>query len=225
MFKLKIAAIVGGGMLAYFGYQELQISSNTSSEALPVNLAELETGEVTLENNFIQLNDIWGVTPEMVYYYEYPEGASADDVKPEYKVDYCYLPLISQTHSYNVACDALIAKYPDGNIPADEEPKFESFAVLLKTNDYKTIGDLPENWLELESIEGMVINQINSFKEDEKTLILGSFPNLDFDKVLVLEKDRQPSSPVKSYGMIGGGGLLSIAGLLWLIVGFKKPRE
>jgi hypothetical protein len=41
MFQLKLAAVVGGVMLAYFGIQEFRVSQGTSEEPVAVDLEQI----------------------------------------------------------------------------------------------------------------------------------------------------------------------------------------
>jgi len=222
MFRIKLILIGVGGILAYFGFQEFQVSKNTGSEPVLVNLEELEKTKEIPDSGYLEIENAWEAINYMTYYYEYPEFAGTEE-KPEYEVTHAYVPLISSNHPYSLALDDLEEKYPDGvEIPEEEFPVMQDFQILLKTNDYKTLGDIPEFWVFHEKLEGVVINKINSFESGEEDLIRQSFPNLDFNKILILEKDRKPSSSFKSFGMMGGGFALIIIGIGLLVVGFKK---
>jgi hypothetical protein len=45
MGRLALIAVVGGGFLAFMGYQEFAVSRGTTSEASLVELADLENGK------------------------------------------------------------------------------------------------------------------------------------------------------------------------------------
>ena len=78
--------------------------------------------------------------------------------------------------------------------PGVEMPVIDTFAVLVKTEKFDTVGDLPETFDRASSIEGLIINEIDSLDDDEEKLIQQSFPSLDLDEVLILEEDRKPAS-------------------------------
>jgi hypothetical protein len=98
-------------------------------------------------------------------------------------------------------------------IPDAKIPDITTFAVLVKTNKYATLGSIPQELEDRPSIQGLVINQIHSLKEDEKKLIKSGFPSLDVDKVLILEDGRTPAPLGKSVGMMLGGVLLVAGGI------------
>ncbi len=68
MFQLKLAAVVGGVMLAYFGIQEFRVSQGTSEEPVAVDLAELESGKNS-DNNHIRIGEHVAVYSGCVYQY------------------------------------------------------------------------------------------------------------------------------------------------------------
>ena len=56
-----------------------------------------------------------------------------------------------------------------------------------------------------------MINAITSLGSEEEKLIKQGFPQLDVKNLLIIEEDRQPASPLKSFGMMGGGVALIVA--------------
>lgn len=92
----------------------------------------------------------------------------------------------------------------------------------MKSKRYSNTSELPEGFDEAESVQGLVINKISNLKDEELDLLRQSFPSLNPEKILVLEEGRKPAGAAKKFGMIGGGGLLSLVGLGWLVVGFRK---
>ena len=49
------------------------------------------------------------------------------------------------------------------NVPEDAEwPPLKDFAVLVKSEAYKTLGDVPDQRKYYESVSGLVINRIES---------------------------------------------------------------
>ncbi|MGB0371144.1 MAG: hypothetical protein ACPGN3_07300 [Opitutales bacterium] len=223
MFRIKLALIIGGGVLAFLGFQEFTVSQTASLPAYEVELSELEES-TELPNNYIKVGTHWSVYGGAIYEYELAKGSS-DGPNDSSKVNYCYYPVVSNTHPYVVTTDQLFEKFggPE-NVPEAAWPEFKQFSVLVKTKRFDTIGSIPDDWLEAETIEGLVINRIASLDAEEEGLLRQSFPSINLDHVLILEEGRQPSPASTSFGMMGGGSALALLGLVW-IVRPKRKQE
>jgi len=210
MFRLKLALIIGGAVLAYFGVQEYRLSMGTSTEPAKVDLAACENGE-TLENNHVLIGK--HVADYNGSVYEYEEGNG--------KVTHTYYPIISDDHPFFEQLAALYEKYGENieSAPESEWPSIDTFKVLIKTKRFKTVDSIPDGLGDQEKIQGLVINLVDSMDREEEKLIKQSFPKLNMDDVWIVEDGRKPSSAVSSLGMIGGGGLLSFLGMGLFFVG------
>jgi len=117
----------------------------------------------------------------------------------------------------------MITKYGGpSNIPDAEYPEVDTFRVLVKTKRFKTESSIPNGISSDDSLKGLVINLIRSMDAEEKKLIKQSFPKVNIDDVIILEDGREPASMMVSLGMIGGGILLALAGLAWMLSGFRS---
>ncbi|MCA9234065.1 MAG: hypothetical protein KDA44_01245 [Planctomycetales bacterium] len=218
MFRLKIAMVVLGGMLAWFGIKEFRVSNGTTDEPVDVALAEVEAGTVP-ENNHWRLGEHVALYNACVYEYEEERGGGGDP-GPGAKVNYCYYPVLSYDHPVMVQLAKLTQENGDiDNVPDAELPSLEDFAVLVKSKKFKTVGAIPNDWGSVDSLQGLVINTIGSLGSEEAEMFRESFPGLDTDKLVILEEGRTPASGLKSGGMIGGGLLVAIAGGLWMLAG------
>ena len=89
------------------------------------------------------------------------------------KVNHCYYTIFSLEHPI---------------LPSEElDGSADNFAVQVKTNNFSTVGSIPNDIAEIASIKGLVINRISSLDSEEKSLVNQSFPGADLDKVLILE--------------------------------------
>ena len=93
-------------------------------------------------------------------------------------------------------------RYGDQEIPEAEIPQLTSLAVLVKSKRYDRESAVPEQWEEVDSIVGLVVNDIDSLKSDEEELLRETFPALSLDGVLILEQDRAPKSVSSSIGRV-----------------------
>ena len=221
MFRIKLAAIVVGAIVAFMGYQEFKLSGHAKEEATTVLLEELEAnGE--LENAHIRIDEPVGVYGGLIYEYrqsKYDTGEPDESTS----VAVAYYPIISQAHPFMAKLGELLIKYPDG-IPDDVSwPEMDNFRVLVKTKRFNTIGDFPYDALLSDpSVQGLVVNEIESLDNEEIGLLKESFPKADFSQVLILEEGRKPSSSGKYLGMMGGGAALALVGLFSLVGGKRK---
>ncbi len=88
-------------------------------------------------------------------------------------------------------------------------------AILISEhvrNENQLIGQL-----QVDRLPGMVINRIASLGSEEKKFLHESYPGVDFDKCLIIEEGRKPSS-ADAITAYNGGGVLLLLGGIGLIV-------
>lgn len=209
MFRIKLLLIGAGIFLGFTGFKELKVSKGTTVKPVELELADIESGKADTSNAHIKLGSHLPFYYSLIYY-----GEENTD-----KVDYVYYPVLSSEHPFILAMDALAAKYPDGNYPESEIPDIGEFSVLVKSKRYSKTDQLPEDSDFEESIQGLVVNKITKLKSEELELLQENYPTLNADKILLLEEGRKPSGAAKKFGMLGGGALLSLLGLGWLVTG------
>ena len=211
MFRIKLLLIIGGGALAYFGFQEFKVSKGSTAEPVNIELAEIETGSADTSNAHMLIGKHYPAFFELIYWGE--EGTD--------KIDYVYYPVLSETHPFVVEINKLFEKYPE-EIPEDEIPEVGNFSVLVKSKRYKTLNEIPDGFEPVQLIQGLAINTISSLKKDEEDLMRQSFPKFDPDTVLVLEENREPAGAGKKFGMMGGGVVLALFGVFLMFAGRGK---
>lgn len=219
--RFVLILVVIGGFLIYMGVQEYLVSGGASSEPEEVDLAEIEQGSVP-ENTYLKIKEHVALYAAAVYSYR----AKTEQANPpaSTSVNYSFHPIISNSHSFVVGFAELAKKADEtDNLQDFVIPEIEEFAVIVKTEKFKTIGDIPEGIRDEDSIEGLVINKIDSLDKEEKELLKQSFPNADLDKVLILEDGRKPAPMIKWLGMIGGGILLILVGIGIVIKSRSTP--
>jgi hypothetical protein len=221
MFRLKLVVAVLGGMLAFFGYQEWRVSQGTTPEPIDVVLADVEAGNAP-PNSHWKLGEHVAIYNAGVYQYKQSKYATGEP-GPDAKVDYYYYPVLSSGHPFLVKLGEL-AEQNGGvaNIPDDQIPAMNDFAVLVKTKKFGTIGSIPDEWAAEGNLQGLVINQITSLDNKEEELLRQGFPGLNTEKLLLLEADRHPAPIAKSGGMILGGSVLALGAVGWMFAGRKS---
>ena len=211
MLRIKLAAVFGGLVLAYFGIQEFRVSHGGSSEPTSTELATIEKGSAPA-NNHVEIGPHYAIYGGSVYQYtqgKYDHSAPGSSTK----VSYCYYPIISGEHPFIQAV-----------MNEEEDPQFGDIAVIVKTHRFKTIGQIPEEIVEESSVKGLVVNRIESLDKEERKLLHENFPQVDFEKVLIVEDGRRPASLLKSAGMVGGGALISLIGVALFFLGFGNRQ-
>jgi len=221
--KLKIGLlllIVGGGTWAY-GWSEGRVSEGTNEQAAAADLAKLEAGGKP-DNNHITIGGHTACYYASVYSYytkKKNRGAKATDTT---RLSYVFYPIISSNHPFNQELVNLLTKYGSlDKIPDEVDlPQIDQFVVLVKTKRFGTLKDIPNDPLRKETgIQGLVINVVSPLSSKEKDLIRDSFPKIDFNKVLILEEGRTPTSAFWSSSLIFGGIAVLLGGLALLGLG------
>ena len=216
MFRIMLALLIGGCVLAFFGIQEYRVSMGTSAEPELVDLHALETG-AEISNNHVKVGEHVAVFGACVYEYE---ESSLGGMNDSSKVTHLYYPIISDEHDFFQAINRLAEKYGDPfDAPDAEWPDIDEFAVLVKTKRFSTIGSIPDGLQDEGEVQGLVVNRISSLDSEEKQLVNQSFPRLDLNKVLILEQDRHPASLAKSLGMIAGGMVMVLISIGSFFIG------
>ena len=212
--RFLLVLVIGGGFLIFLGGREWWVSSGAGDKPVEVDLAKLEAGEAP-PNNYVAVKEGIALYPALVYSYPKNKYDANKEPTPDTSINYAYYPIISTEHPFVRDMKAAVAQPagPDAlNVPVPKD-----FRVLVKTYKFKKIRDVPIRFDALKNTEGLVINSISSLDNDEEKMIKESFPQLDTKRMLIIEEGRQPASPLKSFGMMGGGvALIAVAGFLFL---------
>jgi hypothetical protein len=227
--KIAVLLIVVGcflfisGMIAFaIGMAEKSAAAGASMESVDVDLAKLEAGAMPPDNH-LKIGPHYACYRDMVYQYSVTRGSKPTERTP---VSFAYYPIISSAHPWAKQTEPLIKKYGGlERVPKAELPPTSSFVVLVKTNQFNTIGDLPTQPVQYrDSLQGLVINHVDSLTNDEKKKIQEEIPNVDFNKILIVEADRKPMSRSSTWFLVGGGLCMAILSLplnlgggMWMI--------
>jgi len=222
MIRVSLALIIVGGVIIFFGYQEHKVSEGTSTEPLEITLGDLEK-DTSITNTHLKIGPHWRLYPACVY--EYETSSYSDKVSESSSVNYAYYPIISENNPFYTQVDKLVKKYGTiEKIPERAWPEITNVAVLVKTDKFNTIGDIPDDWQPSQEIKGLIINKIESLDSEEKDLMRQCLPKVDLDKILLLEEGRTPSSATASIGIMAGGGLIIVVGIGIMILMSKKDK-
>jgi hypothetical protein len=226
MSRLIIVLIVVGGILLYFGYEEYNVGANATVDPARVDLARLEQGK-ELESTHVEFGDHLKLYGGVIMWGDFEKGREVP--RDTANVDYCYYPIISSEHPYASRLKQLREQYGSlGDIPDEQWPRIDRFKVLVKSTEYRTAGVikvLAGKYIEEESqIAGLVVNSITSLKSQEKARIREKFPNVDLERVIILQKNRKPTSTSVSIGMMAGGVALIAFPIIGLVLLHRRDK-
>ena len=226
MNRLLIAAVALGGFLVDHGWQEYELAQGATEEPIPVSLSEIEAGQVP-SNPHLALGEHWRMYQELVYSYRTDDDTELEEQGPETKLDYSYYPILSVDNPFFREVATLEKLYGSVDaIPDDQYPQRIDFRVLVRSDEFDTVEQLPEPaWTVADGVQGMLVNKVRSLSAEERQLVGEGFPNVDLDSLLILEEGRQPSSVGTSFAFMGGGAVLALAPIVGFAIRGKSRKE
>lgn len=186
--------LIIGGVLVYFGVQEFRLRGAAKAEPQLITCAELaENGPG--DNAHVIMSDFLLVVLAYVY-----EGKTDG---PWSKVWVPAVPLGG--HYHQGLLDKMDA---DGNIegPIAMPAYIPEIVKSTKARYQYDVDDLSKQ----NTVQGLIINSVETLKDEEMKLLKENYPSVDFDECWILEVDRKPASLVKVAGF-GGGGIALLA--------------
>jgi len=214
--RLAVLLVAMGGALSCLGAKEFSLCCGTSAQPVYVHLAQLEAGRAP-PSNYLRIGPHIAIFPAAVYRYRCQEGtgrAAADA-----SLLACYYPIVSSSHPFVLRLEQLQQRYGDLSRAARHTslPELKQFAVLVKTARFGCPRHIPAGVQHHTGLCGMVINRVESLGPEEQQFLHASFPELQLDRVLIVEEGRTPSSVASCLAMMGSGVLLVLAGvrLFW----------
>lgn len=209
-----------GVLLSYMAFEEWKVNRDVAgTQPTPVALRQLETGERP-RTGFLELGPHWRLYGLAVYSFRAEEGQT--EAGGSEKVEHAYYPIVSDEHPY-------VKGFPrggsEGKAVSSGEDSPDDFAVLVRTERFDTVNDIPKAFQQSPSMRGMVVGSIVSLSEDEKKLISESFPAADMSRLMIFEEGRLPTPKegIQTIFMIGLG-LFLLGGLgLYGLFGRKSP--
>lgn len=199
MGRLKLIAIVVGAVMAWLGYQEFKLGAVASATPQTISCAELEASGPG-DNAHVVMTEF--LLLEQAFVYESRENS------PRWqKVWIPALPLGGEFHQ-----QLLTLVDSEGNLPPGDLPLPKTIRVIVKSSKVNNEAQL-ETVAGADTLQGLVINEIESLGSKERKLLTESYPGVDFDAVWILEHQRKPAGKGKTWGLLGGGTLLALVGL------------
>jgi hypothetical protein len=213
LFFLSCLMCCCGFGLAGWGWNEKKLGEKATPDPVAADLTKLEAGE-PLTSIHVTVGQHYAFYGDRAVFSYTEKKNSKEIVGPETRVNYVFYPIVSRGNPDLKELPELEAKHGGlTKIPEEELPTPTHFTVLVKTYRFKKEGDIPKDTIRQEpSVQGLVINEVSHLDSNEKNLILQDFPTIDFNKVLILEEGRKPTSVASATtAMFAGFVILGLA--------------
>jgi hypothetical protein len=192
MVRLKIALMILGGVVGFFGIQEWRLATAAKPTPQRLSAAQL-VDKGPGKNAHILLTNYTAAGNDFVY----------EENKRTHKWQKVWIPLQPD--------GGLFGLQPGGPV-----------RILFKSKKASGEGDLAGIFMGLPPLKGMIVNKIESLGREEKDLLRARYPSIDFDHCYIFEHDRSPASTAQVVGLMGGGGFLILLGMAWVAADMKK---
>lgn len=212
MIRLKLAAIVIGVVLVVFGVREWQLKTVAKDTPQSISAEDLEA-KGPGDNAHIVLTDFLMCPQGYVYEYKQRRGGGGDQTWTK-----VWVPVVPLGGPYHTQILSMLG--PNGEVRG-ELPRPQNIKILVKSTKARNEADI-EAMANADTLDGLVINKIESLGGDEKQKLAESYPGIDFSKCWIIEADRKPWGVAQVLGMMGGGGALTLAGLAWIAAGRRQ---
>ena len=199
---------VTGLVLLGVGIAEIRIATRTATEPEAIRVQELEGGKLPTQP-YVRLDAHYAVFESTVY-----------EHKRERIKDLIY-PVVSEQHPWSLAWQRLQEKYssPD-QIPTGEIPALEPIRVLMLSDRFDKVDDIPDSGRDEPAAEGILFTW-DELDSGERDLVEMLVSGPAAEQVVVLDLDRKPRSLAFSIGMLISGVVAS-----FFAVGmFFKPKN
>jgi hypothetical protein len=192
MRRPSIVLLIAGVILGYVGFKELRFARLAQGDARTITCAELASnGPGSGDASVVRLTDFW---LGRAYIYRNAPGNS------------------TWTEAY-------VPAFPgerDGAV-LDSRQFTGDVRVILKTTHARSQEQLYR--LEGQPVTGVIVNELESFSDDEKAVLRGTYPNIDFARCWIVEVNPQPATTGRIVSMVGGGGALAVLGVAMFFMG------
>ena len=206
--RVNVAMLVIGGVLLFFGGQEVILSSKAKSEPQRISLADL-IARGPGDNIYLELSGLTPTLENSVVEYKKSRGGG------EQKLTKIWMPAVpGNAVAAPNAAPAGPGGLPFGG-PANGQAKTRGAVQIVL---YRKITSEAEAaaLAGRGTYRGMIVNDIESLGSEERNLLTQGFPGTNWDRCYIFEVDREPAGAGKKAVLLIGGAILSLAGLAWI---------
>ena len=210
IFRVILAALIGGGVLAYMGFNQFRLANKVGSEPADVTLDELAAGEA--DNAHVTLTDFFAPG----------DYISLDDKSGLHET--VWLPVVGFDSNYMRSIHAqLDANGGDFGTVMQPAVAGSEVRVVIKSTDCRGATDVGR-LAEREFLTGVVVNDIEGLDGETKKLLREAYPGMDVDDVLIVHADRGLPSAGGALGMMAGGVGLTGAGAVGAVARHRRGK-
>ncbi|HMO27021.1 MAG TPA: hypothetical protein PKB10_12210 [Tepidisphaeraceae bacterium] len=184
MGRFAIALLIGGGVLAWFGWKEYRLASACKPEVNRVTCAQLATHGPG-DNANVEMSD-FAFTNN--YVYREAKGDSS-------KYAEAWVPAMPLESDY---IKRVVAAIQAGGAAESVPLPSSEIRVIVKLKNV-TSSDM-DSFAQRDTLSGLVINEIESISGKQKSLLSESYPGIDLNQCYILELNRKPMSSGASMG-------------------------
>ena len=192
MRRPSIVLLVAAVIVGYFGVREYRYARLAKGETRAMTVADLAANGPG-DATRVHLTDFW--------------------------LGRAYIYRTAQGHAqWTEAYVPVFAGKPDGK--SLDKAQFDSdVKVIFKTTQARSREQLYR--LEGRPVTGVLVNSLDSFSDDEKAVLRGTYPKIDFERCWIVEVNRQPASTGRIFSMVGGGGALGVLAIAMFFMGSR----
>jgi len=205
--RIFLLRVMFGGVILFIGIKEWRLSQSASTTPQTISCAKLEqTGPG--DNLHVVLTNF--VLCEGSYVYQ---GSKNDNSK----WTKLWIPAVPDNGEYVQQIKKMFSE----NKTNGEIPKPKNLKVIVKTTSVHGENEL-DDFAKRDTIQGLIVNKVESLGSEERGILAGSYPGIDFSNCYILEEGRKPKGAPVSAAMMGGGGLAILGGLFGMLRGLKS---
>lgn len=193
--RFVLALVVGGGVLVFISVQDFRLSSASDVEPRQITCAELVANGPG-DNAHIVMGEF--LLCDFAFVYE-EHGKTWSKV---------WVPAVPLGGAFHLKLLSLLDE--QGNLTEDV-PMPTDVKVIIKSSDVSNDREL-SSMAGKDTLQGVVVNKIESLGSEEKKMLKESYPMVDFDDCWILEVGRRPATMAKLAGFFFGGVALMVTG-------------
>lgn len=199
--RLTIILLLGGLTTLAMAYREMQLSRKAQADPQVLSLEEL-ADRGPGDNMHVLVTDVFLCSH--LYLYEGTES----------RIDKAWIPATPRNGVYH----RMIENRPKSNWATDTLDNLEpprDIKVLVKI-------DRPDTWFldncyQEDTIQGLVLNEIESLSQEEADLLESGYPGIDFQDCWIVELNRKPAGPIRLF-VLFGAALAFMAIAAWALI-------
>jgi len=198
---LLIVAILGA-VGAWYGFKEFRLAGAASQTPKTISCKDLEANGPG-ENAHVNVTDFLLCPNGFVYQSQKNSTRWSKIWVPAVPLDGVFVEQLRKSMS------------ADGKLPSNI-PAPKNVRIIIKTANVHNESEL-DSFADKETLQGLVVNKVESLGSEEKKILSQSYPGIDFSTCWIVEEGRKPKSRGAAAGILAGGGAGVLVGLFGML--------